>query len=82
MCLFTITYVYIGYLLFQFSFFSPVFGESDDIYITTLLGLDRGNNYTGAKVLILGGGDGGLLNRLVNLPHPPQNVIMAEVNKE
>ncbi|KAL8558594.1 hypothetical protein ACOMHN_046312 [Nucella lapillus] len=53
--------------------------ESDDVYTTTVLGLDRGNQYSGTTVLILGGGDGGLLYRLVSLPQPPHHVIMAEI---
>ena len=61
-------------------FRSPVFGESDEIYITTVLGLDRGNTFDGATVLILGGGDGGLLHTLTSLPKPPRHVLMAEVS--
>ena len=57
-----------------------VFGESDEIYVTTLLGLDRGNQFKGSRVLILGGGDGGLLHTLTTLPDPPEHVIMAEVS--
>lgn len=57
-----------------------VIGESDDIYNQTVLGLNRGNNYDGASVLILGGGDGGLLNLLTSLPKPPRHVLMAEVS--
>ena len=61
-------------------FRSPVFGESDEIYVTTVLGLDRGNTFDGATVLILGGGDGGLLHTLTSLPKPPRHVLMAEVS--
>ena len=61
-------------------FRSPVFGESDEIYITTVLGLDRGNTFDGTTVLILGGGDGGLLHTLTSLPKPPRHVLMAEVS--
>ena len=57
-----------------------MFGESDEIYITTVLGLDRGNTFDGATVLILGGGDGGLLYTLTSLPKPPRHVLMAEVS--
>ncbi|XP_076439047.1 spermine synthase-like [Babylonia areolata] len=59
-----------------------MFGECDEVYITTVLGLDRGNTYGGATVLILGGGDGGLLYRLVSLPQPPKHVLMAEIDDE
>ena len=57
-----------------------MFGESDEIYITTVLGLDRGNTFDGATVLILGGGDGGLLYTLISLSKPPRHVLMAEVS--
>ncbi|KAL8562108.1 hypothetical protein ACOMHN_041943 [Nucella lapillus] len=57
-----------------------MYGESDQIYMTTVLGLDRGNSYGGATVLILGGGDGGLLYTLVSLPQPPSHVLMAEIS--
>lgn len=63
-----------------FSVIFAVIGESDDIYNQTVLGLNRGNNYDGASVLILGGGDGGLLNLLTSLPKPPRHVLMAEVS--
>ena len=54
-----------------------VLGESDIIYTTTLLGLDRGNSYKDKTVLILGGGDGGLLHELLQLS--PRFVSMVEV---
>ena len=57
-----------------------MFGESDEIYVTTVLGLDRGNTFDGATVLILGGGDGGLLYTLTSLSKPPRHVLMAEVS--
>lgn len=57
-------------------------GESDDIYTTTVLGLDRGNNYAGTSVLILGGGDGGILHVLNSLPKPPRHVLMSEIDEE
>ncbi|XP_070177734.1 spermine synthase-like [Littorina saxatilis] len=59
-----------------------MFGESDEIYVTTVLGLDRGNNFDGANVLILGGGDGGILYTLTSLPKPPRHVLMAEIDDE
>ena len=52
-------------------------GESDIIYTTSLLGVDRSNCYTDKTVLILGGGDGGLLQELLQLS--PRFIIMVEV---
>ena len=37
-------------------------------------------NYAGSKVLILGGGDGGLLKELLELPQPPKQVIMIDLD--
>ena len=53
-----------------------VIGESDLIYTQTLLGMDR-NDYQDKTVLILGGGDGGLLYELMKLR--PNYVTMVEV---
>ena len=36
--------------------------------------------YTGSEVLILGGGDGGLLKELLELENPPKNVTMIELD--
>ena len=33
-------------------------------------------------MLILGGGDGGVLNELLQLKNPPKNVIMIELDNE
>ena len=55
-----------------------VLGESDLIYTNTLLGLERSNSYSDKTVLILGGGDGGLLHELLKLS--PRFVIMVEVS--
>lgn len=52
-------------------------GEADDIYTQTLLGLGR-NHFQNKTILILGGGDGGLLNEL--LKHRPKFVLMAEIS--
>ena len=37
-------------------------------------------NYANSKVLILGGGDGGLLKELLELPQPPKQVIMIDLD--
>ena len=54
-----------------------VLGESDIIYTNTLLGLERANLYKDKTIMILGGGDGGLLYELLKLS--PRLVIMVEV---
>ncbi|XP_046334512.1 spermine synthase-like isoform X1 [Haliotis rufescens] len=55
-------------------------GESDLVYTETVLGLDR-NDFTGKTVLILGGGDGGLLHELVTRTRPAF-VTMVEIDEE
>ncbi|XP_013379057.1 spermine synthase [Lingula anatina] len=57
-------------------------GESDSIYTQTLLGLGttKRENYEGKEILILGGGDGGILHEL--LKENPKHVTMAEVDEE
>ena len=52
-------------------------GESDLIYTQTLCCIGK-ENYKGKSVLILGGGDGGILHEL--LKEGPDLVVMAEVN--
>ena len=52
-------------------------GESDLVYTSTLCGFGQ-ENYEGQTVLILGGGDGGILHEL--LKHKPKFVTMAEVS--
>ena len=37
-------------------------------------------NYANSRVLILGGGDGGLLKELLELPKPPKQVIMIDLD--
>ena len=37
-------------------------------------------NYASSRVLILGGGDGGLLKELLELPKPPKQVIMIDLD--
>ena len=37
-------------------------------------------NYGGTRILILGGGDGGLLKELLELPNPPNEVIMLDLD--
>lgn len=45
-----------------------------------LINLKESLNYADSKVLILGGGDGGLLKELLELPNPPKQVIMIELD--
>jgi spermine synthase len=54
-----------------------VLGESDLIYTQTLMGVGR-NSFRDKTVLILGGGDGGLIHEL--LKEQPEFVLMAEVS--
>lgn len=54
-------------------------GESDLVYTETLLGLVR-NEFKDKTVLILGGGDGGILHEL--LKKSPAYVLMAEIDEE
>ena len=49
--------------------------EADDVYSTELM---AGGDYKGAEILILGGGDGALLARL--LPQKPKHVTMVELD--
>ena len=51
-------------------------GESDLIYTSTLCALDS-EKYENKEVLVLGGGDGGILYELLKLR--PNHVLMAEV---
>lgn len=53
--------------------------ESDEIYTTTLLGVER-NDFQDKKVLILGGGDGGLLHELLKMS--VKHVLMVEIDVE
>lgn len=53
-----------------------VLGESDLVYTETLLGLGR-NEFQDKTILILGGGDGGILHELLKMS--PAYVLMAEV---
>lgn len=59
----------------QFDFLL-VLGESDLVYTETLLGLER-NAFKDKTILILGGGDGGILHELLKMS--PAYVLMAEV---
>ncbi|XP_021357816.1 spermine synthase-like isoform X1 [Mizuhopecten yessoensis] len=54
-------------------------GESDLIYTQTLLGVGR-NDFRDKTVLILGGGDGGLLYELLKME--PRHVLMVEIDEE
>ena len=42
--------------------------------------LQEMDNYAGSNVLILGGGDGGVLKELLQLQRPPKNVTMIELD--
>ena len=55
-------------------------GESDLIYTTTLTGVGGRESYRGKEVLILGGGDGGILYEL--LKEDPAMVVMVEIDEE
>ncbi|XP_033725689.1 spermine synthase-like isoform X2 [Pecten maximus] len=54
-------------------------GESDLIYTQTLLGIER-NDFRDKTVLILGGGDGGLLYELLKME--PRHVLMVEIDED
>lgn len=54
-------------------------GESDLVYTETLLGIGR-NEFKDKTVLILGGGDGGVLHELLKMS--PAYVLMAEIDEE
>ena len=49
--------------------------------LTNSVILQEKDNYAGSNVLILGGGDGGVLKELLELPNPPKNVIMIELDE-
>ncbi|XP_076808429.1 spermine synthase-like [Clavelina lepadiformis] len=53
--------------------------ENDNIYTSTLLGLDEGLCFTDKKILILGGGDGAALYEL--LKRSPAMVTMVEIDE-
>ena len=52
-------------------------GESDLIYTETVAAIGK-EDYTDKEVLILGGGDGGLLQELLKLK--PKHILMAEIS--
>lgn len=54
-----------------------VIGESDLVYTQSLLGIGR-NDFKDKSVLILGGGDGGVIHEL--LKEEPRFVLMAEIS--
>jgi spermine synthase len=56
-----------------------VLGESDLVYTETLLGIGK-NDFKDKHILILGGGDGGVLHELLKLS--PAHVLMAEVSHQ
>lgn len=55
----------------------PVLAEGDFIYTSTLLNLDS-EDYAGKEILILGGGDGGILHELLKCQ--PKFITMAEIS--
>ena len=63
----------IGFVCFS----SLVLAESDIVYTRTLLGNGR-ESYKDKDILILGGGDGGVLNEL--LKESPKFVTMVEIS--
>ena len=65
------------WLYFWFISFSSVLAESDIDYTKALLGNGR-ENYQDKDILILGGGDGGVLNEL--LKESPKFVTMVEIS--
>ncbi|KAI3387095.1 hypothetical protein SNEBB_006797 [Seison nebaliae] len=62
----------------------PNLAESDTIYTLTLTGINRGLDYSNKNVLILGGGDGGILAQLKKLPgnKKPKFITMVEIDIE
>lgn len=60
-----------------FSSCSTVIAESDLVYTQALLGNGRAD-YNDKSVLILGGGDGGVLHEL--LKQNPRSVVMVEIS--
>ena len=61
----------------QVSYLLSVLAESDIDYTKALLGNGR-ENYKDKEILILGGGDGGVLNEL--LKESPKFVTMVEIS--
>lgn len=64
-------------LFFSFSFFHSDLAESDLAYTQAIMGSGK-ENYAGKEVLILGGGDGGILYEIVKLK--PKMVTMVEIS--
>lgn len=65
-------------LFFSFSFFHHSdLAESDLAYTQAIMGSGK-ENYAGKEVLILGGGDGGILYEIVKLK--PKMVTMVEIS--
>lgn len=61
----------------SFSSFHPDLAESDLAYTQAIMGSGK-EDYTGKEVLILGGGDGGILYEIVKLK--PKMVTMVEIS--
>jgi predicted membrane-bound spermidine synthase len=62
---------------FEFFFSSLDLAESDLAYTRAIMGSGK-EDYTGKDVLILGGGDGGILCEIVKLK--PKMVTMVEIS--
>lgn len=61
----------------SFSSFHSDLAESDLAYTQAIMGSGK-ENYAGKEVLILGGGDGGILYEIVKLK--PKMVTMVEIS--
>lgn len=65
------------FLFNSFSLFCSDLAESDLAYTKAIMGSGK-EDYTGKEVLILGGGDGGILYEIVKLK--PKMVTMVEIS--
>lgn len=65
------------YIQFKPLFYLADLAESDLAYTLAIMGSGR-ENYTGKEVLILGGGDGGILSEMVK--QKPKMVTMLDIS--